>query len=167
MPEITFELDTSSLQNALKRLLSATQDTKAVMADIGLALVENAQARFRSNIDPDGQAWKPSERARREGGRTLLDHGHLRDSITYVATNDRLEVGTNAVYAPIHQFGGKTPPHKVAAKRAKALRFNGRFAKSVNHPGSDIPARPYLGFSPDDEREVLGIIEDHIQAALP
>lgn len=167
MTGISIELDTSTIQEAIKRLSSVTQNMQPLMQDIGLKLAENTQERFRTNVGPDGKVWKPSERAQREGGRTLLDHGHLRDSITYAAANDQVEIGTNMVYAAIHQFGGKTSPHKIAAKRVKALSFNGRFTKSVNHPGSNIPPRPFLGLSAEDEREVMGIIEDHIQAALP
>jgi hypothetical protein len=46
------------------------------------------------------------------------------------------------------------------------LAFNGKVFKSVKHPGSDIPARPYLGvpegfqdtfFSDPAIRQVLGI----------
>lgn len=63
------------------------------------------------------------------------------------------------VYAAIHEFGGKTRPHIIRAKNARALAFQGlsrasgragsfsggtMFARSVHHPGSVIQARPYL-----------------------
>lgn len=80
------------------------------------------------------------------------------------------QVGTNVEYAAIHEFGGKTRPHTIAAKHAGALAFaktslggsllirnrKGKVKQSdynrgllvirqeVNHPGSVIPARPYL-----------------------
>lgn len=79
-------------------------------------------------------------------------------------------IGSNVEYAAIHEFGGRTKPHKITARFAKALaimggRFVGRkeigaafkglrgnarasaidgnvtFRRSVNHPGSNIPAR--------------------------
>jgi phage gpG-like protein len=77
-----------------------------------------------------------------------------------------LIIGSNLIYAAIHQWGGKTKAHEIRARHAKALRFNGRFFKSVKHPGSEIPARPFLGvpdgfedtfFSDPKIREVLGI----------
>jgi phage gpG-like protein len=54
-------------------------------------------------------------------------------------------IGTNVKYAAIHEFGGRTRPHKIRARRKKALYFSigGKVVtvKSVNHPGSQIPAR--------------------------
>ena len=67
-------------------------------------------------------------------------------------------------YARIHELGGKTKPHVIEAKNGKALAFGafvgmgaarsswGLFEtmmilKKVNHPGSVIPQRSYLGSS--------------------
>jgi len=52
-------------------------------------------------------------------------------------------------YAAIHEKGGRTGPHIIRAKRARCLRWvdksgEVRFAKSVKHPGTRMPARPYL-----------------------
>ena len=52
------------------------------------------------------------------------------------------------VYAAIHEFGGVTSPHRIEPRSRNSLKFFGdkgeTFAKFVNHPGSRIPARPYL-----------------------
>ncbi len=45
----------------------------------------------------------------------LLDTGALRASITYVLNNKELKVGSNLLYAPVHQFGATITP-KVARK---------------------------------------------------
>lgn len=56
--------------------------------------------------------------------------------------------GSNVPYAAIHELGGTTKPHVIRPKRKEALKFSfgGKtvFAKVVNHPGSKIPARPYM-----------------------
>lgn len=83
--------------------------------------------------------------------------GRLRQSISATpAGKGAVAVGTNVVYAPIHEFGGKTPPHEIVPIRAAALAFNigGKtvFARKVSHPGSLIPARPFLGPALDKER---------------
>lgn len=59
------------------------------------------------------------------------------------------EIGSEGVpYAAIHEFGGKTKAHDIEPRNKKALKFQmgGKdvFAKIVRHPGSNIPARPYL-----------------------
>lgn len=53
-------------------------------------------------------------------------------------------------YARIHELGGTTPAHTIEAKNVPMLKFfwkkKGIWMKirKVNHPGSHIPARPYL-----------------------
>lgn len=51
-------------------------------------------------------------------------------------------------YAAIQEYGGQTAAHDIVPSKALALAFlvGGRqvFAKIVHHPGSRIPARPYL-----------------------
>lgn len=66
--------------------------------------------------------------------------------------------GQSVVYAAIHEHGGTTRPHVIRAKAGGYLAFPGRdgntvFRKSVNHPGSKIPARPYLRPSIEERRE--------------
>ena len=60
-----------------------------------------------------------------------------------------LAIDTDAApYGPIQEFGGQTSPHEIIPKNAKALHWSvggaDVFAKKVNHPGSNIPARPYM-----------------------
>lgn len=56
-------------------------------------------------------------------------------------------------YARIQELGGKTPPHDIFPKNGKALKFFSMltgetvFARAVHHPGSRIPARPYMSTS--------------------
>lgn len=57
--------------------------------------------------------------------------------------------GPGIPYAAIHERGGTTRPHTIEAKKGKLLSWMDktgvrRFARRVRHPGSRIPARPYL-----------------------
>lgn len=76
------------------------------MQGIGRALKTGTQLRFRSGTAPDGSAWEKSWRAKNQGGQTLSLTRRLRNSITSEATHDSVAVGTNVLYAAIHQFGG-------------------------------------------------------------
>lgn len=63
-------------------------------------------------------------------------------------------------YAAIHEFGGRTPPHVIYPKTAKALYFNGIFAKKVNHPGSQMPERSFMRSSlADMKTEIMQRME--------
>lgn len=78
----------------------------------------------------------------------LVDTGRLRASINGQVRGNAAYVGTNVEYARIHELGGRTKPHKIQAKKAKALRYtvSGQtyFRKSVNHPGSNIKEKAFL-----------------------
>jgi hypothetical protein len=66
------------------------------------------------------------------------------------ATTSGVTVGSDRKYAAIHQLGGKTKAHVIRAKNGKALKIPGiGFRKKVNHPGSNVPARPYFPFYRD------------------
>lgn len=94
-------------------------------------------------------------RNRKVGYQILQASGRLASSITQAYSSGSASVGTNVVYAAIHQFGGKTKPHKITAKNGKALALPGvGFRKSVQHPGSVIPARPFLTISPGGEAKI-------------
>src|SRR5262249_871008 len=66
---------------------------------------------------------------------------------------------TGVRYAAIQEFGGKTAAHEIIATNAKALAFRVGgdlvFAKRVQHPGSNIPARSYLGSSLAEMRDEI------------
>lgn len=72
--------------------------------------------------------------------------------------------GPDAPYARIQEFGGTTRPHRIAPTRpGGVLRWNARgggplFARYVNHPGSRIPARPYM--QPAVKEQVRSITAD-------
>lgn len=133
---------------------------KSILDDFGKYLEDEAIYRFETETGPDGQPWQQSLRAKEEGGQTLTDDGHLRNSITHEATADKLEVGSARLYAAIHQFGGEIRP-KTAKKLA--FRIGGRLilADKVT-----MPARPFLGFTDADEQEFEYIVSSQIGEVL-
>ena len=159
-------LNWGGLDAALGQAAQKLGNTQALMESIGDALVSGTLKRFDAEEDPQGRKWEPSGRASEEGGQTLTNIGRLRDSIDRVATPDKVMVGSNLPYARIHQKGGKTSPHVIRPKRKKALAFGGVVRKKVNHPGSDIPARPYLGISDDDREEIMDTMTDFLEGAF-
>lgn len=113
---------------------------KALMASIGEALVSSTLKRFDAEEGPDGKPWQPSKRAAAESGKTLTNTARLRKSIDYAATASMVMVGSNVVYARIHQMGGKAGKgHKLT-----------------------VPARPYLGVSKEDMEEVKAILAEFL-----
>ena len=170
MPSVRIEIETddAALRAAFKRLTATLGDLRPEMDEIGQSLVTSVIDRFERERGPGGAPWKTSARAGREGGRTLSDSGRLRASITHRAGRDSVEVGTNVAYAAIHQFGGKTAPRTIRPRNKKALYWPGARhpVAQVNHPGSTIPARPFLGIDEDDRASILRIVSRAIERAV-
>ncbi len=113
-----------------------------IMKAIGDRIVEQTKKRFESGgPSPQGRRWAKSKTPNPKRIRTLTVTGHLRDSIRpQMIGNNGVAIGTNRVYAAIHQFGGPA----------------GRGLKA------DIPARPYLGLSKKDSDEIIGMINEFV-----
>ena len=74
-------------------------------------------------------------------------------------------------YAAIQEYGGQTAPHEILPVKAQALAFVGVggqvFARRVQHPGSQIPARSYLGSALDAlHADIAGGLKESVRAAL-
>jgi phage virion morphogenesis protein len=132
---------------------------KKIAAFAAAELHDISNTAFEQEADPaTGAKWQKRKSPRSDGStRPLLRH----HSILYASLVDlcfadgRAVLGSNMVYARIHQEGGKTAAHDMRPVHAKALRFNGRFAGKVHHPGSTLPARPYMGIPKDFDRPIL------------
>ena len=154
-----------AVNNAIEALAN---QKKELLETIGDILVSSTVQRFRDGKGPDGATWEPSGRAWEQGlavqareatkkrkairgrketgkfGKTLVDTGLLRNSITHAVALDGVYVGSNLKYARIHQMGGKTGKgHSVT-----------------------MPARPYLGISEEDKKEVQEAIQDFLSQAF-
>lgn len=153
---IDVRIDDKAVKAAFRKLAIAfSGNTRPIMAAIGTALVGSTQRRFSTQTDPDGNHWLAVNQdyaATKRNVRILTESGRLRSSINSRPSNDEVRIGTNVVYAAIHQFGGT-----ISAKGGGFLSFRigGQFIKvrSVK-----IEARPYLGISADDREEVQDIV---------
>lgn len=148
-------------QAALAAALQGLQKPAPMWDAIGLSLVTSTQRRFEEGRAPDGSPWPPSLRAKLTGGKTLIDSALLMQSITHVASDDGVAVGTNAVHAAVHQFGATIVP--VAAGALKFQLPDGRYIMASK---VTIPARPFLGLDDDDEREIVATAEEFASGPL-
>lgn len=184
-----FKVTDEGVKRALEQLrlhLPLTGSMAPAMSNMGRALKTATQLRFRNTSAPDGSQWAKSWRAQHQGGQTLSLTRRLRNSITYEATNNSVVVGTNVLYAAIHQFGGVVRakngpflsiPVTPEARKAGSPRnmpglhvqqtLKGQFVLA-NDKGVvqyllrkqvTIPARPFLGVSQADSVELVGVVE--------
>jgi phage virion morphogenesis protein len=159
------EFDDSRFQGALERLLELSARPETLLRPIGSLLVASTTRRFATNVAPDGSAWPQLNRAYdayRRSGPMLVQSSALRNSITFVAGASELRVGSNMIYAAVHQFGAVIKP-----KNAKALAFRmGASGGLIRVRSVTIPARPYLGISDDDAADIVELTQATISRLL-
>lgn len=142
----------NELQRELRRL--STGQLERIGKPVAEGLLSSTIQRFQEQKDPAGQPWKPLAPAtisKRLGGKKaftkkgqmrksalrrvatmkiLIDRAQLMKSIHWRVKGGQIALGTNLIYARIHQYGGPA----------------GRGGK-VN-----IDPRPFLGVSAEDQR---------------
>ena len=166
---ITIKVDNRDVLAAMRQLSEKTSNLANVLADIGEHLTETSKRRFDISTAPDGSKWAPNTQT------TILNYiGEFKGSYTKTGSisksgsnriaskkplvgetkslmstinyrvngSDSVEIGSPMIYAAIQQFGGR----------------KSEFA----HLWGDIPARPFLGISDDDRRDILDILAEYL-----
>ncbi len=125
---------------------------------------------------PDGspwQAWSDAYAKSRTGGHSLLDSsGRLLDSISYQIQGNNVHVGSNALYAAMHQDGFDESVNIAAHTRL----ITQAFGRALKHPvyqtvkahtrNMFMPLREFLGLSSDNEHDLLALIVKHHKKVL-
>ena len=150
-------------------------------------LVAEGESQTRRRIEserrgPDGEAWpewsKSYAAGRHHGHSLLIARGHLLDSITGYVDGEDAGWGSNLVYAAIHQLGFDGPvqvaAHSREVKATGKRDASGRFLKAETHTRTTaghsrqmhMPARPFLGISPENEEALLAIVDAYVDRLL-
>lgn len=164
----TIKIKNDTITPALEALARQMGDMSDVMNDIGMALVASSEKRMDDGVSPDGSAFAPRspvtikhyERNKISFGGVLHKSGKLRQNIFHTYGPEHVEIGTNEPYAAVMQFG---------AAQGQFGAFIGKDKKGRDHfhsiPWGNIPARPFLGVSQQDEIDILDILAEWAQSA--
>lgn len=166
---ITIVDNSATVIAELERIAQQVSNMRTAYQAIGETLTGSTKDRFSSSIAPDGTRWAPNAEATvldhlasisgaygkktgrltqkgikaAMGKKPLIDSGILQDTITWQATDNSVEVGTNRFAgeweggAAVHQFGSRD---------------------------GTIPARPFLGVSAQDEATILDILAGFLRS---
>ena len=147
MPDkpIEIRLDNKKVEEALLELAQKTSNLRPLMKNIAGIMADSTEEKFKEEGRPKWQDLSEvTKTARRKTGhypgQILQVSGQLALSITTQYDDESAVIGSNKVYAAIHQLGGQ------AGKKKKVT----------------IPARPYLNLDDTDYNEILNLIEKHL-----
>lgn len=155
MAGVNMRFDLNDLQAAatFDQIAAAGDDLFPLMDAIGRVLVNGAVERITAtNIDPDGITWPQSLRAEVFGGPTLHATGRLARSITSAPEERQVRVGSNLIYAGVHQEGAIIRP-----KTARGLHFMLADGEEVVVGEVTIPRRAYLGISTGEREDIADL----------
>lgn len=175
--EVAF--DASVVGRELELLIERLGSLRTPLNDIAEYLHLSTDSRVRRQIAPDGSPWvplSPRTLARKKGTKILRESGALLDTLRHQVTDDGLDFGTDRPYGAIHQDGGKIE-HAARSQQVYFKEKGGvvgnRFVKKsksnfsqwVTHGARSVemPARPYLGLSSEDEAEILEIVAGYLK----
>ncbi len=186
MSGVRIVIDDADVMNAINQLERVANNPAQIMADVAAALLQSTQRRFELETAPDGQKWKALSprtanaragkgRRKRGYGNILRRSNRLYSSLTAQSDNNSAVVGTNVVYAGIHQFGGEIQKaerqqtiHMATIKgRNRFVRAGRKRKRSMDVTMKAhqviIPERPYLGINDADKAMILTAIEDGLR----
>ena len=173
---INVSVEMAEVRAMLDRL--GQDDTADLMPRLGEYLLKSTQGRFKDQKAPDGTPWAKlspayARRKKYNKDKVLTLRGYLRSNVRYQVTGPaEVEVGSNSEYAAIHQLGGTI---QIGARQATVryrsvagrVLFAGKKHKRVTQRQVTIPAhqvtidaRPFLGVSTEDDRNIREIVAD-------
>lgn len=161
--QYTVSLSDIGLASRFDAVAAGAEDMTELMDLIGSVLVNGARTRIaETNVDPDGVPWPKSFRVESgQGGKTLYDQGNLLASITEEPAPREVTVGSNLIYAGVHQTGATIRP-----KTAGALFFTLADGTKVMAGEVTIPARPYIGISDGERENILELSVNYFEGLL-
>lgn len=175
----TTTINDLEVQSALAKLAQQVRNKDPVLDAIGGELLKRVQLNFRNSQSPEGVPWAP---LKKRAGKPLLNTTRLRNSITCEVNGDSVNIGTNVIYAAVHNFGGdiqhaarsqqayfKKGKDGITNKFVKKNRSNFSQWVTIGAHSVTIPARPFLPTNglPDPWRNsILKIIQRHLQATI-
>jgi phage virion morphogenesis protein len=161
---LTLRLEGDTLSPAVAAMARRAGDLSPAMDAIASYMLSETQQRFEDQRAPDGAAWKPSKAATEEGRKTLIASARLLQSLVGASDATSAEVGTNVIYAAIHNEGGtirpKTQDDGTPHVLTRALRTPFGPRASVT-----LPRRQFIGFGPEDPAEIGMRLVRHLEGA--
>lgn len=177
MLEVT--INESQVGKVIDELSQRLGDLSTPLNDIAEYLHQSTDNRFSQQIAPDGSPWAPLAALtllRKKTTKILREAGTLQDTLRHSVSGNELAFGTDRPYGAIHQLGGKIEhaarSQQVYFRQGKDGSVGNRFVKKNKSnfsqwvtrgaSSTNMPARPYLGLSSEDETEILAIVGDYL-----
>jgi len=171
---LNVKIEDARVRDLFSRIQRSMADLTPAMRVVGETVRTSVIRNFEVGGRPRWKPLSPVTLARRKGGKVLMIRGlagGLAGSIHARAYRDRAVVGTNKVYAAVHQFGAKkgsfgqitftVREHLRRTRSGKKVKVR-EHKRTARLPWGDIPARPFLMVQEEDWEEIREALADYI-----
>jgi len=173
-------IDVKIKDHGVKKLLAEIQRRAHTLSPAMNIIGQIVRTSIVRNFEKEGrpEKWKKhsktTEKRRGKGASILRAESHLMNSIHHKADKNSVVIGTNRIYAAVHQFGAKkgafgtfsvTQQVKEHIRKIKGKRQKVRAHKRTRKmpvPWGDIPARPFMMVQKEDWDEIRAALSDYI-----
>lgn len=138
---IEVKIELNDVQATIDKLGAGISNRRPLMQSIAGTMLAAVQQNFEQGGRP--MPWlAPKYR----NGAPLMDNGILKNSITDASDNDHAIVGTNLIYAAIHNFGGQIK------------RKSGHI--------TNMPKREFMILSAQDKADIFEDVQSYFQQLI-
>lgn len=143
---IEIKIDNKKVEKALLEIAQKTSKLRPLMKNIAGIMADSTEENFKVEGRPKWKDLSEKTKSARKKtghypGQILQVSGQLALSVTTQYDDSSAVIGSNKVYAAIHQLGG------LAGKNKKTT----------------IPARPYLSLTNDEYEEILSFVKNYLK----
>ena len=143
---IEIKIDNKKVEKALLEIAQKTSNLRPLMKNIAGIMADSTEENFKEEGRPKWKDLSEKTKTTRKKighypGQILQVSGQLALSVTTQYDETSAVIGSNKVYAAIHQLGGQAGKNKKTA----------------------IPARPYLSLTNDEYEEILSSVENYLK----
>lgn len=172
---------TNNIRKRLNILIKKTSNLKVPMRIVAQEMKGDIRLNFEKERSYEGEKWKKSARAKKDGGKTLRNKSRLYDSFTIYSNREVARVGTKVKYARLLNYGAKQGEIwkgevtvKAHYRRIKYRKKNGEWAKNKRRilikshrrkamaPWGDIKGYKFMGISKRMIKKATKILEEYI-----
>lgn len=175
---ISVEYDIDDVRLSIKNIEDRIKNLRPVLVAISETMLSKIEDNFQTEGARLGKKWQElapaTIKARKSAHPILQARGRLIKSISRSVDDNSAQVGTNLIYASIHQYGGiinlAGRSETFQKLRISKGKKKGQFRKGTTEgrgftfKGSviKIPARPFMELAGSDIEEIKKIAEAFI-----
>lgn len=180
---VKIDLSNKDLRKALDAFAEHAKDLAPAWRNFGEYKIRKIRLQFVRQVDPYGRPWEKlassTRKAKKDSNKILKilqAEGDFRKSIIYQVRGKTFELGSteDSPKAEVHNFGAEisVPAHERIlnfkvnkrtgqSKFAKKSKANFQQTVKVKAYEVEIPARPWLAITREDEDELYQSLDDH------